>query len=114
MYWLTHSVVRRKRANKRKDIEKVDHSKETYASFRKDFYIEVPEISAMTDEQVEQYRAQLDGIQIRVRRWQSVVTTRDCIRPTLTSMQLAATQGKDCPKPVRGFHQCGLSDKMYV
>lgn len=38
--------------SKRKELPKVDHSQIDYAPFRKALYIEVPEIKAMSDEQV--------------------------------------------------------------
>jgi hypothetical protein len=47
-------------------LEQVDHSKINYPPFRKDFYIEVPEIAKMTEEEVAAYRKSLEGIRIRV------------------------------------------------
>ncbi|KAK3760692.1 hypothetical protein RRG08_010665 [Elysia crispata] len=72
--------------NKRKkDLGSVDHDKIYYASFRKSFYVEVPEISNMTAEEVEQLRSELEGITVR---------------------------GKNCPKPIRTWAQCGVSKKI--
>jgi hypothetical protein len=51
---------------KKRVLEQVDHSKINYPPFRKDFYIEVPEIAKMTDEEVAAYRKSLEGIRIRV------------------------------------------------
>ena len=42
----------------------VDHSTMTYAPFRRDFYIEVPELARMTDEEVAEYRKQLDDLKV--------------------------------------------------
>lgn len=66
---------------KRKDIAPVDHSKMDYEFFRKDFYIEPPELKEMTPDQVELLRIELDGIKIR---------------------------GVNCPKPITKWTHCGL------
>eukprot|EP01135_Chromosphaera_perkinsii_P003576 Nk52_evm34s248 gene=Nk52_evmTU34s248 len=63
----------------------VDHSKIEYEAFRKKFYIEVPELAKMTKAEVAQYRMSLDGMKVR---------------------------GKDAPKPVKNWAQCGLSNKV--
>lgn len=62
-------------ANKhRKELAKIDHSGVNYASFRKNFYVEVPELARMTQQEVEKYRTELEGIQVK---------------------------GKGCPKPIK-------------
>ena len=62
-------------ANKhRKELAKIDHSGMNYAPFRKDFYVEVPELGRMTQQDVEKYRTELEGIQVK---------------------------GKGCPKPIK-------------
>lgn len=62
-------------ANKhRKELAKIDHSGVDYAPFRKNFYVEVPELARMTQQEVEKYRAELEGIQVK---------------------------GKGCPKPIK-------------
>ena len=43
----------------------MDHSTIDYAPFRKSFYIEVPEIKRMSDEEVEKLRESMDGIKAR-------------------------------------------------
>lgn len=44
-------------ANKqKKELAKVDHSNMQYTPFRKNFYVEVPEIARMTPEEVEAYK----------------------------------------------------------
>lgn len=72
-------------ANKqKKELAKIDHSSMNYITFRKNFYVEVPEIAKMTNEEVELYRVELEGIQVK---------------------------GKGCPKPIRTWAQCGISKK---
>lgn len=62
-------------ANKhRKELAKIDHSGVDYAPFRKNFYVEVPELARMTQQEVEKYRTELEGIQVK---------------------------GKGCPKPIK-------------
>ncbi|KAJ8318546.1 hypothetical protein KUTeg_003637 [Tegillarca granosa] len=72
--------------NKRKkELLAVDHDKIYYAPFRKNFYVEVPEIGRMTAEEVEEYRTELEGIKVR---------------------------GKGCPKPIKTWAHCGCSKKV--
>ena len=43
--------------NKQKEkVFKIDHNKIKYSDFRKDFYVEVPDIARMTQEEVDEYR----------------------------------------------------------
>jgi len=65
----------------KKVLEQVDHSLIDYPPFRKDFYIEVPEITKMTPEEVAELRKKYDNIRIR---------------------------GKGCPRPIKSFAQSGL------
>ncbi|KAI5659360.1 hypothetical protein M9H77_28153 [Catharanthus roseus] len=62
----------------------VDHSKIDYPPFRKNFYIEVKEIAGMSPEEVSAYRKQLE----------------------------LKIHGKDVPKPVKTWHQTGVSTKI--
>lgn len=71
--------------NKKKDLPVVDHKGITYQPFRKDFYIEVPELARMTAKEVNSYRVELENIKVK---------------------------GKNCPKPVKSWAQCGLSTKI--
>ncbi|XP_065912407.1 probable ATP-dependent RNA helicase DDX46 [Dysidea avara] len=71
--------------NKKKELPLVDHSKIDYKPFRKNLYVEVPELAKMNEEDVKLYRESLENIQVK---------------------------GKDCPKPVRTWAQCGLSNKI--
>ncbi|KAK7925220.1 hypothetical protein WMY93_007530 [Mugilogobius chulae] len=69
----------------RKVLEPVDHGKIEYESYRKNFYVEVPELAKMSPEEVIAYRAELEGITVK---------------------------GKGCPKPIRTWVQCGVSMKI--
>lgn len=42
-----------------------DHSKFDYPPFRRNFYIEVPELARMSEEAVAERRKELDGIKVR-------------------------------------------------
>ncbi|XP_014284233.1 probable ATP-dependent RNA helicase DDX46 [Halyomorpha halys] len=73
-------------ANKqKKELAKVDHADMNYIEFRKAFYVEVPEIAKMTNDEVEAYREELEGIRVK---------------------------GKGCPKPIKSWAQCGVSKKV--
>lgn len=63
----------------------VDHAAMNYPPFRRNFYSEVPELARMTPAEVDEYRRQLDGVK---------------------------TRGKDVPKPVKNWHQCGLNSRI--
>ncbi|TSL04226.1 putative ATP-dependent RNA helicase DDX46 [Bagarius yarrelli] len=69
----------------RKVLEPVDHQKIQYESYRKNFYVEVPELAKMTPEEVSEYRLELEGITVK---------------------------GKGCPKPIKTWVQCGTSMKV--
>ncbi|XP_030813244.1 probable ATP-dependent RNA helicase DDX46 [Camarhynchus parvulus] len=69
----------------RKLLEPVDHGKIEYEPFRKNFYVEVPELAKMTQEEVNVYRLELEGITVK---------------------------GKGCPKPIKTWVQCGISMKI--
>jgi len=71
--------------NKQKEkVFKIDHNKIVYQDFRKDFYVEVPDIARMTQEEVDEYRTELEGIKVK---------------------------GKGCPRPIKTWAQCGVSKK---
>lgn len=72
-------------ANKAKKPATVSIDDLSYAPFRKNFYIEVPELAKMTPGEVETMRAELEGIKVR---------------------------GKGCPKPIKNWAQCGVSKKV--
>lgn len=70
---------------KKEKLLPVDHSKIYYEPFRKNFYIEVPELIKMSKEDVKSYRASLENIRVR---------------------------GKDCPKPLKTWVQAGISSRL--
>ncbi|TRY62763.1 hypothetical protein TCAL_11255 [Tigriopus californicus] len=75
-----------KLANKgKKDMIRIDHNKIEYIDFQKDFYREVPELAKMTDEEVEAYRLELEGVKVK---------------------------GRNVPKPIKNWPQCGVSGKV--
>uniref|UniRef100_A0AAQ5X0R1 Probable ATP-dependent RNA helicase DDX46 n=1 Tax=Amphiprion ocellaris TaxID=80972 RepID=A0AAQ5X0R1_AMPOC len=69
----------------RKILEPVDHGKIQYESYRKNFYVEVPELAKMTTDELNAYRLELEGITVK---------------------------GKGCPKPIKTWVQCGVSMKI--
>ncbi|KAG2693016.1 hypothetical protein I3843_08G076400 [Carya illinoinensis] len=76
--------MKRVKKTKAEKLSIVDHSKIDYQPFRKNFYIEVKETSKMTSEDVAAYRKQLE----------------------------LKIHGKDVPKPVKTWHQTGLTGKI--
>ncbi|KAJ7781373.1 P-loop containing nucleoside triphosphate hydrolase protein [Mycena metata] len=50
---------------KKKEMATVDHARVKYEPFRKEFYIPPPDIAAMTDEEADLLRLELDSIKIR-------------------------------------------------
>lgn len=63
----------------------IDHSSIDYPPFRRNFYIEVPELAKLSPPEVEELKLCLDGIK---------------------------TRGKDVPKPIRNWNQAGLSSRV--
>ncbi|XP_028966897.1 probable ATP-dependent RNA helicase DDX46 [Galendromus occidentalis] len=57
----------------------------TFQPFRKDFYIEVPELAQMTPAEVEALRAEMEGITVK---------------------------GKNVPKPIKTWPQAGISKRV--
>ena len=53
------------KAKGKKDLAMVDHNKIEYIEFKKDFYREVPEISKMTDSEVEQLREENENTKVK-------------------------------------------------
>lgn len=76
--------MKRVKKTKVEKLSIVDHSKIEYLPFRKNFHIEVKEISRMTSEEVATYRKQLE----------------------------LKIHGKDVPKPIKTWQQTGLSTKI--
>jgi len=75
-------LTKQKKLAEKKELKNLDQDIE-YEPFRKSFYIESRDIAAMSKEEVEEYRKELGDIQVR---------------------------GRDCPKPIKTWYQCGLSD----
>jgi ATP-dependent RNA helicase DDX46/PRP5 len=78
-------LLKQKKMADRKELKQVDHTTMKYEPFRKSFYIECKEIAQMNDEEVEEYRKAIGDIKVR---------------------------GKECPKPIKTWYQCGLDDKI--
>ncbi|OAA66728.1 dead deah box RNA helicase [Niveomyces insectorum RCEF 264] len=70
---------------KKKDIPKIDYSKMDLTPVRKNFWVEPNELSELTEADVAELRLDLDGIKVA---------------------------GKDVPKPVQKWSQCGLTRQM--
>ena len=68
-----------------KELKQINHSHITYESFRKNLYIESPEISNLTDHEVAVLRKTNSDIKIR---------------------------GKDIPKPILTWYHCGLNSTI--
>lgn len=68
-----------------KRLNQLSKREVTYKPFRKDFYVEVPELAKLTDEKVKEMRVSLENIEV---------------------------VGKSCPKPVSCWAHCGLSRKV--
>lgn len=71
--------------DKEKDLKIVDHSKMNYDYFTKNLYIESPEITKLTDEEVSEIRKTNGSILVK---------------------------GKEIPRPILDFYQCGLNSKI--
>lgn len=67
---------------KKKDIPTVDYNKLEIEPIRKNFWVEPAELAALTEAEVTDLRLELDGIKVN---------------------------GKDVPKPVQKWAQCGLT-----
>lgn len=76
------SLRLRKVQNKEKELARVDHTSIEYQPFRRDFYKVSPEISRLTEEEIESIREESDGIKVR---------------------------GANCPRPITKWSQLGLS-----
>lgn len=70
------------KARKKKDLPTIDYSKLDLEPFRKNFYSEPSELATMTEAELADLRLELDGIKVA---------------------------GKDVPKPVQKWSQCGLN-----
>lgn len=76
------SILAMAAKRKKKDIPTIDYSKIELNRIRKNFWFEPLELSQLTEEEVIDLRLELDGIKV---------------------------SGKDIPKPVQKWSQCGLT-----
>ncbi|KAJ8061248.1 hypothetical protein OCU04_010318 [Sclerotinia nivalis] len=72
------------KARKKKDIPTINYANLNLPPFRKNFYTEPAELADMTEAEINDLRLELDGIKVA---------------------------GKDVPKPVQKWSQCGLDVK---
>ena len=70
---------------KKKDLSAVDHSRLKYQSFRSEFYVVPPDVTAITDENADLLRLELDKI-----------------------------RGVDCLRPVTKWSHFGLPSNRWV
>eukprot|EP00656_Telonema_subtile_P050936 TRINITY_DN6726_c0_g2_i1.p1 TRINITY_DN6726_c0_g2~~TRINITY_DN6726_c0_g2_i1.p1 ORF type:complete len:1103 (-),score=340.09 TRINITY_DN6726_c0_g2_i1:159-3467(-) len=68
-----------------KELPPVDHDSIDYPDFQRAFYIETADIKKMSEDEISEYREEMDQIKIR---------------------------GKDCPRPIKKWTQCGLSGPL--
>ena len=68
-----------------KELKPIDHSKIQYEPFKKNLYLESPEISKLTDLEIEEIRRKNGEIKVR---------------------------GKKIPKPILNWYNCGLNDTI--
>lgn len=68
-----------------KRLNQISKRDVTYSPFRKNFYVEVPELARLTDDEVKELRLSLENIKV---------------------------VGKSCPKPITCWAHCGLSKKV--
>lgn len=71
--------------SKSKKLMTITQDDITFIPFRKNFYIEVPELAKMTNEEVEAFKDEMEGIKAK---------------------------GKGCPKPIKTWAHCGVSKKV--
>ncbi|XP_078576632.1 putative ATP-dependent RNA helicase DDX46 isoform X6 [Branchiostoma floridae x Branchiostoma japonicum] len=69
----------------KKLLASVDHTQIEYDPFRKDFYVEVPELQKLSEDEVKAMRAEMEDVRVK---------------------------GKGCPKPVLHWVQSGVSKKV--
>ncbi|EAQ90881.1 hypothetical protein CHGG_02816 [Chaetomium globosum CBS 148.51] len=76
------SILAMASKKKKKDIPTIDYSKIELNQIRKNFWVEPQELSQMTEDDIADLRLELDGIKV---------------------------SGKNVPKPVQKWSQCGLT-----
>lgn len=60
-------MSREERAINKKDLKPVDHSKMEYIPFRKNFWIDPPDVTRYSTAEIDALRRELDNIRVRVR-----------------------------------------------
>lgn len=95
----------------RKILEPVDHGKIQYEPYRKNFYVEVPDLARMSPEgpyvaRGVHFEKFGDGTMLTRRR---SVTDVNTYRLELEGITV---KGKGCPKPIKTWVQCGISMKI--
>lgn len=76
------AALQRQAMQKGKSLAAIDHEQIAYEPFRKNFYVEATEVSELSDEQVADLRANMDGIKV---------------------------SGTSSPRPIWKWNQLGLS-----
>lgn len=110
-----------------------DHSKVYYRPFKKNFYVEVPEISNMSSLEVDRYRLELEDIKVSPLSNMFLIVlallSTELVFPSQFTIELKAPfwrkvsslmeilpgqkiKGKKCPKPIKQWAQCGVSYKV--
>ncbi|XP_066303887.1 probable ATP-dependent RNA helicase DDX46 isoform X2 [Branchiostoma lanceolatum] len=69
----------------KKLLASVDHTQIEYDPFRKDFYVEVPELQKLSEDEVKAIREEMEDVRVK---------------------------GKGCPKPILHWVQSGVSKKV--
>ena len=80
-------LTKAKKMSEKKDLKLVNHENVKYDPFRKNLYVQVKEISNLTQEEVDLYRKLNGDIKVR---------------------------GKNVPKPITNWYQCGLPDRALM
>lgn len=78
-------LLNKQNTRSRIEMPKVDHSTINYQPFKKNFYVQVSVITAMKEHEVDAFRKANGNIRVR---------------------------GKNCPRPISNFSQCGLPDPI--
>ena len=84
-YVVHHKDDRESLSPASQELEATDHSQMNYEEFRKNFYVEVPELARITDAELADIHLSLDNMQVR---------------------------GKNPPKPIKTWIQAGISMKI--
>ncbi|KAI0347385.1 P-loop containing nucleoside triphosphate hydrolase protein [Trametopsis cervina] len=86
---------------KKKDLAAVDHARVPYEPFRKEFYTAPPDVAAMTDEEADLLRLELDGIKIRGVECPRPATKWSHFGLPATSLEVIKKLGYAGPTPIQ-------------